>query len=103
MSSAVWLAVAVVGGATVLLKGAGPVVLGGVELPAPVRRVVAAMAPAVLAALVAIQVFAGGSRLVLDARAAGLAAAAAALLLRAPVLLVVVIAAATTAVVRAFA
>jgi branched-subunit amino acid transport protein len=103
VSPGVWLVVGAVGVATIAIKGAGPVMLGGRELPAPVRRVVAALAPAVLAALVAIQTFADGRRLVLDARAAGLAAAAIALLLRAPILLVVVVAAATTAAVRALA
>ena len=54
-----------------------------------------------LAALVAVQAFAGDRALVLDARAAGLAAAAVLVLLRAPFLLVVVAAAATAAALRA--
>jgi hypothetical protein len=56
---------------------------------------------ALLAALVAVQTFDGGGRVVLDARAAGLAAAVLALVLRAPFLLVIVIAAATAAALRA--
>ena len=63
--------------------------------------VVELLAPALLAALVVTQVFASEQKLVLDARAAGLAAAAAALLLRAPILVVIVTAAAATAFVRA--
>lgn len=56
---------------------------------------------ALLAALVAVQAFAGERALVLDARAAGLAVAAVLLVLRAPFLLVVVGAAVTAAVLRA--
>ena len=56
---------------------------------------------ALLSALVAVQTFAVGQTLVLDARFAGLAAAAVALLLRAPFLLVVLVAAATAAGLRA--
>ena len=56
---------------------------------------------ALLAALVAVQAFAGERALVLDARAAGLAVAAVLLVLRAPFLLVVVGAAAAAAVLRA--
>ena len=61
-----------------------------------VRRVADVIPVALLAALVSVQVFARGSHLTIDARAAGLAVAVVALLLRAP-FLVVVIAAATTA------
>jgi hypothetical protein len=56
---------------------------------------------ALLAALVAIQTFTHGQRLVVDARAAGLAAAVVALALRAPFLVVVITAAAVTAGLRA--
>jgi hypothetical protein len=55
---------------------------------------------ALLAALVAVQVFADGTSLTIDARAAGLAAAVVALILRAPFLVVVIVAAATAALVR---
>lgn len=100
--SDVWLVVALVGAATVAFKSAGPVVVGGRELPLPVARVVALLAPALLAALVAVQVVGGDRGLVLDARAVGLAAAALALVARAPILVVVVAAAAATALTRAF-
>lgn len=56
---------------------------------------------ALLSALVAVQTFALGQQLVLDARAAALAAAAVALWLRAPFLMVVLVAAATAAALRA--
>ena len=63
--------------------------------------VVGLLAPALLAALVVTQVFATEQKLVLDARAVGLATAAVALVLRAPILVVIIAAAAATALVRA--
>lgn len=66
-----------------------------------VGRMMAYLPVALLAALVAVQTFDGGGRVVLDARAAGLVAAVVALMLRAPFLLVIVIAAATAAGLRA--
>ena len=98
--SDVWTLVAVVGGATILLKSAGPVFLGTRPLPSALDRVVMLLAPALLAAFVVTQVAGGDRELVLDTRAVGLAAAAVALLLRAPILVVVFAAAAATALVR---
>ena len=97
----VWIAVAVVGAATVALKAAGPVLLGGRELPARVRALVGLLAPALLAALVVTQALGSDRHVVVDARLAGVAAAAVSLRLRAPVLLAVGIAAAVTAAIRA--
>jgi branched-subunit amino acid transport protein len=97
-----WLVVVLVGGATVAFKSAGPVLVGGRELPPLVAGFVALLAPALLAALVAVQVFAGDRELVLDARVVGLVAAGLALVARAPILVVVVAAAVATAFARAF-
>lgn len=99
--SPVWIAVAAVGFATVLLKATGPVLLGGRELPPRVNALVVLLAPAVLAALVVTQVVGGERELVFDERLAGLGAAGIAVALRAPLLVVVVAAAAVTAGVRA--
>jgi uncharacterized membrane protein len=99
--SHVWLAVVLVGAATVALKAAGPVMLGGRELPARVRVLVGLLAPALLAALVVTNTLASGRHVVVDARLAGVAAAAVALRLRAPILVAVAIAAAVTAAIRA--
>ena len=99
MSNA-WLIVAALGIGTMVIKSAGPVLLGGRALPAPVQRVVALLAPALLAALVATAALGSGQSLVIDARLLGLGAAALAIALRAPVLLVVIIAAASAAVAR---
>lgn len=96
-----WIVVGVVGVATIALKSAGPVFLGGRELPPLALRIVELLAPALLAALVAVQIFGADRELVLDARVPGLAAAALALLARAPIVVVVVAAAAATALARA--
>ena len=101
--SDVWIAVALVGAATVALKSVGPVLLGGRPLPEHLTGVVALLAPAVLAALVVAQVVGGDREIVLDARLVGLGAAVVALLLRAPLLAVVVAAAVAPATVRLIA
>ena len=99
--SPAWAMVAVCGVATIAIKAAGPVLLGGRELPRRAMGVVELLAPALLAALIATQVFGDGKRLVVDERLAGLAVAGVALALRAPILLTVVLAAAVTAGARA--
>jgi branched-subunit amino acid transport protein len=101
--SAVWLVVLAVGAATILLKAAGPVVLGGRALPPRVTGIVVLLAPALLAALVVTQVLGGERRLVFDERLVGIAAAGLALLARAPILVVVSAAAVATAASRALA
>lgn len=100
MSTAWWL-VALVGVATIAIKGAGPVLLGGKPLPPRIGRIIGLLAPALLAALVAISTFGGDRELVLDERAVGVGAAAVAVALKAPPLLVVVVAAVVTAATRA--
>jgi hypothetical protein len=65
-----------------------------------IRRISSLLPVALLAALTAIQTVATGSRLVIDARLAGVAVAAVALLLRAPFLVVVAVAAGTAALLR---
>lgn len=64
------------------------------------QRVAALIPPALLGALIAVQVLADGQRLVLDARLAGLGAAVVLLVLRAPFLVVVAGAALTAALLR---
>ena len=98
--TATWLVVVLVGAGTVAIKAAGPVLLGGRPLPARFTGVVELLAPALLAALVAVQTFGEGEALVVDERVVGVAAAAIALRLHAPLLAVLVIAAAATAVTR---
>jgi len=96
-----WIAVVVIGTATVVLKGAGPVVLAGRTLPGWVRSLMPLLAPCLLAALVVGQTLAGGRALVIDARVAGVCAAGLALLLRAPLIVVLASAAGVAAAARA--
>lgn len=98
--SPVWGVVAAIGVGTMIIKAAGPVLLGRRMLPPAVHSVVALLAPALLAALVATATFGRGNDLVLDARLIGVTTAAVALALRAPVLVVVVVAAVSAAVAR---
>ena len=101
--SALWVAIVAVTLASAAIKAAGPVLLGGRELPPRMNAVIALLAPALLAALVATETFGDGDgHLVLDERALGVGAAAAALALRAPVLLAVALAAFVTALARLF-
>ena len=96
-----WIVVALVGVGTMAIKAAGPVLLGGRPLPSRLGGVIELLAPALLGALVAVQTFQDGQRLVVDERVLGLAAAAVAIRFKAPLLVVVVVAAATTALARA--
>jgi branched-subunit amino acid transport protein len=95
-----WAAIVVTAVGAYLLK------LAGLSIPAtvlehPVVHRIADLLPvALLAALVAVQVFGEQQSLELDARAAGLGAAVVALLLRAPFIVVVLIAALTAGIVR---
>lgn len=99
-SGTLWLAV--------LLTAAGCYGLKLLGLLAPTRllehplaaRVSALLPVALLAALAAVQTLSTGTRLVLDARLAGVAAALVAVLLRAPFLVVVAVAAGTAALLR---
>ncbi len=95
-----WTAIIVTGVGAYLLK------LAGLSIPQkalehPLAHRVADLLPvALLAALVAVQVFGEGQSLTIDARAAGLAVAVVALLLRAPFIVVVLVAALTAGIIR---
>ncbi|MGZ4110393.1 MAG: AzlD domain-containing protein [Actinomycetota bacterium] len=97
----VWLVVAIVGAATIAIKAIGPVLLGGRSLPPRIASLITLLAPALLAALVAINTVGSGRSLVFDERLLGVAAAGIAVWRKAPVLVVVVVAAGVTAVTRA--
>jgi branched-subunit amino acid transport protein len=93
----VWLAIT-----TAVIRAAGPVALGGHELPPRVMSVIGLLAPALLAALVVTQTLGGdGSQVVLDERAAGVAGAGAVLVLRGGILLAMAVAVAVAAAVHA--
>ncbi|QIG42485.1 AzlD domain-containing protein [Nocardioides anomalus] len=95
-----WAAVLAGAAGCYLLKLAGLSVPASVLERPVVRRVAGLIPVALLSALVAVQVFSDGHRLVVDERAAGLAVAAGLLLLRAPFLVVVFGAAVTAALLR---
>ena len=98
--STLWVAVLVTAAGCYLLKLAGLSVPQAVLEHPVVERVADLLPVALLAALVAVQVFAEGQALVVDARLVGLAVAVVALLFRAPFLVVVLLAAAAAALVR---
>ena len=98
-----WTAILALAAGTYALKAAGPVLLGGRELPPLVARVADLLPAALLAALVAVQGLTAGGGLAVDARAAGVAAALVVAWRRGSFLLIVAVAVAVTALVRALA
>ena len=73
----VWVTIAVLAVATAAIRAAGPVLLGGRELPAPLQGVIGLVAPALLAALVVVETVGApeGGALDVDARVLGVGAA----------------------------
>jgi branched-subunit amino acid transport protein len=99
--TAVWVTIAGLVVVTVAIKAAGPVLVGGRELPPGAYAVIGLLAPALLTALILTDTFAREQDLTVDARAAGLACAGVAVALRAPLLVTVLVAAVGAAAVRA--
>jgi branched-subunit amino acid transport protein len=99
--TATWAVVVSVSVITIAIKALGPMLLGGKPLPPRLNSVVGLLAPALLAALVAVNTLGGDRELVIDARLPGVLAAAVAIRLKAPVLVVVIVAALVTSAVRA--
>ena len=98
-----WPVIATLLVATVALKAAGPLSVGGREASPRVLNVTRLLAPALLAGLVVYETFGAsdGPGLTVDARLGGLAAGIVALALRLPMLAVVALAALATALLRA--
>ena len=96
-----WLAVLVACGGCAVLKLAGYVVPARLLESAVARRILEALPVTLLSALIAVSVFATGTHLVLDSRAAGLVVALILVAIRAPFLVVVIAACATAAGVHA--
>lgn len=100
--TAVWVSIVVLAVANFSMKAAGPVLLGGRELPRPVVGVIALLSPAILTALVLVGTFSEDSSLRVDAQAGGVAVAGGAFLARVPMLGAIALGALTAALLRAF-
>ena len=99
--SAAWTTIIALTIGTAAIKASGPAAVGGRELPPRATRVIALLAPALLAALIVVETFGGtGRTLVIDARAAGMALAAVVLFTTDSLVGTIVAAAAGTALVR---
>ena len=97
----IWLVIIGLAITTALVKAAGPVVFGGREPHPAFMRVVAMMAPALVAALIVTSLFADGRRLGAGADTIGVAAAGVLLWRGRSIVLAVVAAVAVTAAIRA--
>ncbi len=97
-----WITIVAVALASAAIRAAGPILLGGRELPSSASAFITLLVPAVLTALVVTQTFGEDGRLALDEKTIGVAVAAVALVLRAPVLLAVALAVVATALARTF-
>ncbi len=75
MRAELWQLIAACAAVTFAIKAAGPIALGGRELPLRFGQVIALMAPALLAALIVTQALADGDRWQIGADTAGVAAA----------------------------
>jgi branched-subunit amino acid transport protein len=96
-----WILIGACAVITAAIKAAGPIALGGRELPSWFLSIVAMMAPALFAALVVTQALADGRHWAVGADTVGVALAGLAAWRGASVIVVVAIAAVTTAVLRA--
>ena len=95
-----WLLILVLAVGTVLMKTLGPVLAGGRQPPAPLTRIIALVAPAVISALIVTGTFTQSQQLIIDARAAGVGVAAVALWFRVPAVLAMLMAAIVCALLR---
>ncbi len=96
-----WPAIFALAVGSYALKAMGLLGFGGRAVPERARSAFTLIPAALLAALIAVQTFADGRHLTIDARVAGLGAAAVAVLARRSFLTVVVVGAVATAIVRA--
>lgn len=96
----VWLVVAAAGAGTAALKAAGPMLLGHRPLSPRTQRMLALLAPALLSALILVQVLGSEDGVVVDERLLGVAAAIVAAAFRAPIWGTVGVAALVTALAR---
>ena len=100
-SGDIWLVIGLSAVITVIIKGAGPVALGGRELPSWFSGVIQLMAPALLAALVCVAALSDREEWAIGADTAGVAAGGLVLWRGANVVVGGIVAATVTAVLRA--
>lgn len=101
MTATIWWTIAGCAVVTAIIKGIGPLALGGRDIPPRVTSVIALMAPALLTALVVSSTFAVGDEWRVGAHTAGVAVAGVILVRRGPLVLAVAAAVAVTAGLRA--
>ena len=97
----IWGLIALVAATTFAIKAFGPITVGGRELPEWSAKVIASMAPALLAALVVTAALADGEEWAIGPDTAGVTVAGFQLWFGVPVPVAVFSAAAVTAVLRA--
>ena len=100
MTATVWWTILGCTIVTALIKAAGPVAMGGREVPPRLNGVIALLAPALLTALVVTSTFAVRDQWHVGAHTVGVATAGIVLLCRGPLVLAVVVAVVVTAVLR---
>lgn len=100
-SGSIWLVIGLSAVVTAIIKGAGPVALGGRELPSWFSGIITLMAPALLAALVAVAAFSDREEWAIGADTAGVVAGGIVLWRGAGVVTGGVVAATVTALLRA--
>jgi branched-subunit amino acid transport protein len=99
--SDVWITVIGLALITAAIRGSGPMLFGGRELPGPLAQIMPLMAPALLAGLVVSETLSDASGFVVDERLIGVAAAGAVLTVRSDSpILAVFVAGAVTALAR---
>lgn len=96
-----WALIAGCAAVTFAIKAAGPIALGGRDLPVWFSRIVTLLAPALLSALVVTQALADGEHIAVGADTAGVATAGVLLWRGVSIAIAVVVAAAVTAGLRA--
>lgn len=98
-----WLTIAVLAVASAAIRAAGPVALGGRQLPPRVTGLIDMVAPALLSALIVVETVGGDGAIEIDPRLAGVVAAGGVLWFRrSAALAAIVVAAAVTAMLRGF-
>lgn len=101
MNATIWWTIAGCFVVTAVIKGIGPLALGGRDMPPRVTSVIALMAPALLAALVVTSTFAVGDQWHVGAHTVGVAVGGVILVRRGPLVVAVLAAVAVTAALRA--